>query len=302
MVTNYFSCAIISHHNTLPLQDQSKAVNQRGTENSQTIGQTKCFFILVDSPQGTEQNSPVDYLSIRDQILPMLDMRSLGLDCPNPSSSPHWLRNLMPVIQSFCVSISSPASGENSKSSPSREPWWRHGASVQSARKNNWFIVSANWDLADICSAPGADLSTSHVWVQQARHCCYSCVEEWSAKNINPSKRPSGRAGTFRAWLMTTTVHYSTQDLSEAQGLTLMVTRMPSLACLAYMEDFGNSHQRGNTFTRSHSNKTLSRSQNGSGKDCLLYQSFKSLPPWKCPGFHTNSLHIWPHFKATNWK
>lgn len=94
---HYFSCATISHHNTLPLQDQSKAVNQPGAEISQTVSQTKCFFISADSSQGkgkrpaqgTEQNSPVDYLSVQDQILQTLDMRSLGLDCSNPSSIPH---------------------------------------------------------------------------------------------------------------------------------------------------------------------------------------------------------------------
>lgn len=110
------------------------------------------------------------------------------------------------------------------------------------------------------------------------------------------------KSGPSGPWIMTTTDHYSTQDLSEAQSFTLVVTRMPSLVCLAYADDSGNSHQRGNTFTRRHSNKTVSRSQHGSGKDCLLYQSLKSPPPWKRPGFHTNSSCIWPHFKATNWK
>lgn len=49
------------------------------------------------------------------------------------------------------------------------------------------------------------------------------------------------KLGPSGPWLMTTTDHYSMQDLSEAQGFTLVVTRMPSLACLAYVEDFGSS-------------------------------------------------------------
>lgn len=53
VITNYFYCVIISHRNTLPLQDQNKAVNQPGAEISQTVSQTKCFFISVDSSQET---------------------------------------------------------------------------------------------------------------------------------------------------------------------------------------------------------------------------------------------------------
>lgn len=65
------------------------------------VSQNKCSFLLVDLSrisvtvkgnwltQGNRTELTHGALSVQDEILQRLDMRSLGPDCPTPSSIPH---------------------------------------------------------------------------------------------------------------------------------------------------------------------------------------------------------------------